>query len=147
MKKLMLVCALLIGCQADSEPGASADDAVAVAAPAKKTPERLGARMDSALTGTIWVRADSTSVPGALRLFLTNGTLLMDSCWETYRFSAWTAASDSTLRWQEDGAEIRADVLTLNEEELTLRLNVTSGPDEQRFVAASVPYVCPDMPR
>jgi hypothetical protein len=82
-----------------------------------------------------------------MRVFLADGTLIDDSCWETYRLSEWTMESDSTLRWQEDASEIRADILTLNEEALTLRLRLTSGTEEQRFVPATMPYVCPDMPR
>lgn len=82
-----------------------------------------------------------------MRLFLSDGTLLMDSCWETYRLSNWTMESDRLIRWQEDTAELHAEVLSLDESALTLQLRLRSGTEEQRFVPASVPYVCPDMPR
>ena len=142
MKSLVLGLALLLGCEASPDSPLPADGATSEAA------AENGALEESrVLTNQVWVRADSTGMPGVLRVFLADGTLLMDSCWETYRLSEWSMEPDSTLRWQEDTAEIRADVVTLNEEELVLRLNLTSGAEEQRFVAASVPYVCPDMPR
>lgn len=148
MKKQLLVLALLCGCQATPEPAPPADSGTSVsisgdtAADAAVAP---GTR--DQLVNRVWVRSDSTGMPGVLRLFLADGTLLQDSCWETYRLSEWTMESDSTLRWSEDGAEIRADVITLAEDELLLRLNLTSGAEDQRFAVATVPYVCPDMLR
>ena len=142
MKSLVLGLALLLGCEASPDSPLPADSATSEAAAENGAPAE-----SRALTDQVWVRADSTGMPGVLRVFLADGTLLMDSCWETYRLSEWSMEPDSTLRWQEDTAEIRADVVTLNEEELVLRLNLTSSAEEQRFVAASVPYVCPDMPR
>lgn len=142
MKKSILVFALLVGCQANPDSALPADELANVAASANASFENR-----SVLTDKIWVRTDSTGLPGVLRLFLANGTLLIDSCWETYRLTQWTMTSDSTLRWQEGVAEITADVLTLTEDELVLRLNLTSGTEVLRFAAAPVPYLCPDIPR
>lgn len=142
MKKSILVFALLVGCQASPDSAPLADELANVAASANASVENR-----SALTDQIWIRTDSTGLPGVLRLFLANGTLLIDSCWETYRLTQWTMTSDSTLRWQEGVAVVHAEVLTLTEEKLVLRLNLTSGTEVQRFTAASVPYLCPDIPR
>src|SRR5262245_13035977 len=37
------------------------------------------------LTSRVWARADAIGPPGVMRVFLPNGTLVIDSCWETYR--------------------------------------------------------------
>lgn len=142
MKKLILVFALLAGCQANPSAAPRASELANMPASANASFDNR-----SVLTGKAWVRTDSTGLPGDFRIFLANGTLLIDSCWETYQLAHWTMTSDSTLRWQEGPAEITADVLTLTDKQLVLRLNLTSGPELQRFTAAVVPYLCPDMPR
>jgi hypothetical protein len=78
-----------------------------------------------------------------MQVFLSSGTLLMDSCWETYRLEAWTAEADSVVRWQEDGQDVRASVVSLSDDGLVLRVN----GEDQAYAAASTPYLCPDMPR
>lgn len=142
MKRMILVFALLAGCQASPSLAPRANEAANVPASAHASFDNR-----SALTGKVWVRTNSTGLPGDFRLFLANRTLLIDSCWETYRLAHWTMTSDSTLRWREGHAAITADVISLTDKQLVLQLNLTSGPEIQRFTAASVPYLCPDMPR
>ncbi len=98
-----------------------------------------------ALTDRIWVRSDSTGLPGVMRAFLSDSTLVMDSCWETYRLARWQMESDTTLHWQEDASEIRATIRTLNDTALVLLVSLRDGSEEQHYTAAPVPYVCPDM--
>jgi hypothetical protein len=98
------------------------------------------------LLNRVWVRADETGLPGPMQIFLADGTLVSDSCWETYRLSNWQQVSDTAISWDEDGTTINADIATLSDDELVLRLNLIGGEvEEQRFVPATVPYVCPDM--
>jgi hypothetical protein len=111
------------------------------------TADTAQAEETSALVDRAWTRSDSTELPGILRIFLSDGTLVMDSCWETYRLSRWRKESDTLLIWREDTAEIRAEIVSLSAEELVLRLALTGGEEEQRYRPAPVPYVCPDMPR
>ena len=61
--------------------------------------------------------------------------------------TAATTQPDGTLRWSEDGAEIRASIDALSAAELVLRLQLAGGIEEQRYTATRVPYVCPDLPR
>ena len=98
------------------------------------------------LTNRVWVAPDA-SLPGAMLIFLSNGTLVQDSCWETYRLSQWRSERGQTLRWQEDTEEIVATIVTLGAADLTLRFDLRGGAQERSYVAAMVPYVCPDMPR
>jgi hypothetical protein len=98
------------------------------------------------LLNKVWVRADATDdLPGPMQIFLGDGTLVTDSCWETYRLSKWQQVSDTAISWDEDGMTINADITELTESALVLSLKLGSDVQEQRFVTGTVPYVCPDM--
>ena len=98
------------------------------------------------LLNKVWVRSDAdASLPGPMQIFLADGTLVSDSCWETYRLSKWQQVSASAISWEEDGMTINAEIATLTETELVLSLKLGSDVLEQRYVTASVPYICPDM--
>ena len=101
---------------------------------------------ENPLLNKVWVRADAdASLPGPMQIFLGDGTLVSDSCWETYRLSKWQQVSDSAISWDEDGMTINADIASISDTELVLNLKLGSEVQEQRFVTATVPYVCPDM--
>lgn len=101
----------------------------------------------SGLTDRVWTQKDDGDLPGVMRIFLSDGTLVQDSCWETHRLSDWTMVSDTSLRWNEDGMDIDADIVSLTDAELVLRLNLRGGAVEEHYVTATVPYLCPDMPK
>ncbi len=98
------------------------------------------------LLNKVWVRTDADpALPGPMQIFLEDGTLVSDSCWETYRLSKWEQTSETSISWDEDGITIAADIASLTDEELVLNLKLGSETQEQRFTVAAVPYVCPDM--
>ena len=97
-------------------------------------------------TNRVWTKADG-DLPGVVRIFLSDGTLVSDSCWETHRLSPWTMTSDTALSWDEDGMEIKAEVVSVSATDFVLKLDLVGGPIEEHYVAATVPYLCPDMPR
>ena len=100
------------------------------------------------LTDRVWVKSgDETALPGVIKIFLSDGTLVQDSCWETHRLSAWQKAGDTGVSWNEDGMEIKADIVTLTADELVLSLKLIGGDVEERYTPATVPYVCPDIPK
>jgi hypothetical protein len=120
----------------------------ALPATAQETEEAAEDTADSEnpLLNKVWVRADADeSLPGPMQIFLGDGTLVSDSCWEAYRLSKWQQVSDSAISWDEDGTTINADITSLSATELVLNLKLGSEHVEQRFVTATVPYVCPDM--
>jgi hypothetical protein len=83
-----------------------------------------------------------------MRVFLSDGTLVMDSCWETYRLAKWESLPDNAIAWDEDGAKIQAQVVEASDAVLVLRLALVGGETkEERYRKAEVPYVCPDMKR
>lgn len=101
-----------------------------------------------ALMDRVWVRdGENAGQPGTMHIFLADGTLVSDSCWETYRLSSWQQLSDTEISWDEDGMTISADIASLTPQELVLNLKLVGGSEEQRYVPATVPYVCPEMPK
>lgn len=98
------------------------------------------------LVDRVWTKADG-DLPGVMKIFLSDGTLVQDSCWETHRLSAWELTSDTALKWNEDGMDINADIVSLTDAELVLSLKLGNDAVEEKYVTATVPYVCPDMPK
>jgi hypothetical protein len=121
-----------------------ADDAVPdnSSESAEQGPHRPG------FTDRVWTRVgDSDDLPGVIRIFLSDGTLVQDSCWETHRLSSWQLVSDRTLSWDEDGETITADIVSLEPSDLVLALRLRNDTRTEHYVAATVPFVCPDMPK
>ena len=100
------------------------------------------------LTNKVWVKAgDDAALPGVIKVFLSDGTLVQDSCWETHRMSAWQKTAANQVSWNEDGMEIKADIVTLTADQLVLSLKLKGGDVEETYVPSPVPAVCPDMPK
>ena len=77
-------------------------------------------------------------------IFMPDRTLVMDSCHETYRLVKWGVAGER-IRWMEDTIPIEAAVEMPRPTQLILRI---PGIDtEQSYMTASVPYLCPEMPK
>lgn len=106
--------------------------------------EELGQPADPRFIGKIWVSTTPGHARGSLLIFLPDRSLLMDSCFETYRISTWGAEGDR-IRWIEDTIPIEAVLSMPGEDEL--RLQLAGQEHVQSYVSATVPYVCPDMPR
>jgi hypothetical protein len=123
---------------------ARADDTVE-SATAELSKDQV-ARPDG-FTNRVWQRTDQGDMPGVIRIFLSDGTLVQDSCWETHRLSAWKMGADQRLSWTEDGVEIGARIAGLTADHLTLELDLKGGPVVEHYTAAPVPSVCPDMPK
>jgi hypothetical protein len=98
--------------------------------------------------GKVWVSTDASAAPGTLRIFLADGTLVMDSCFETYRLARWRSIDDRRIAWTEDTASIEAEITQLTRDDLRIRLQLAGGEvKEEAYRSALVPTVCPDAPR
>ena len=118
----------------------------ALAQEAEDSIEETERGSENALLNKVWVRSDADeSQPGPMQIFLGDGTLVSDSCWETYRLSKWQQVSATSISWDEDGMRVDADIAALSDHELVLRLRLGADTLEQRFVSATKPYTCPDM--
>lgn len=97
-------------------------------------------------TNRVWVKLDDAGLPGVSRIFLSDGTLVQDSCWETYRLSKWSMTGETELSWNEDGRDILASIVSVDSASLHLQLKLGTDLVDELYTAATVPYVCPDMP-
>lgn len=97
-------------------------------------------------TNRVWTQTGS-DLPGVMRIFLSDGTLVQDSCWETHRLGEWQMTSATSLSWDEDGAEITADIVSVSADNLVLSIRLGNEVVEERYTAADVPFVCPDIPK
>jgi hypothetical protein len=116
-------------------------------APATIQPAHETTRPASAFIGKVWISTDASAAHGTLRIFLPDGTLVMDSCSETYRLARWKATGEHKLEWEEDTARIEAEIIDLPDEHLRLRLRLAGGFKDETYRLAQVPFVCPDTPR
>ena len=125
---------------------ARAEDPASDPAPAELSNE--AGMAPAGLTNRVWQKSGAgDDLPGVIRIFLSDGTLVQDSCWETHRLSRWKMRSASDLTWNEDGTDVDASITDLSADSLTLVLRLRSGLVEERYTAAPVRAVCPDMPR
>ena len=106
--------------------------------------DALGEPADPSFIGRVWLSTTPGSPRGSVMIFLPDRTLMQDSCFETYRLSKWGAAGN-LIRWVEDTLPVEAEISLPSKDQMVLRVR---GLDrEQSFEVASVPYLCPDMPK
>ena len=125
-----IACVLASGCS-----GPSADP---------QQTRAISREAQAPFVGKIWIATDPSAAPGTFRIFLPDGTLVMDSCVETYRLARWRAIDDRRIEWQEDTARIDAEVTQVSPDDLQLRLHLVSEVKEENYRLAHVPFVCPD---
>ena len=92
-----------------------------------------------------WIDTDPAAPKGTLRAFLSDGTLVMTSCTESYRLAPWRWMDGTTLVWEEDGKSIRADVVMAERKEMALVIDPDGMNQSHRYAAAQSPVVCPDL--
>jgi hypothetical protein len=137
---LLVLCA----CGGGSSPAPAQPAAANPSPPAAGVGAERDEPANPAFIGRVWRSSTPGKALGSILIFLPDRTLLMDSCFETYRVSKWGVAGDR-IRWIEDTIPIEAEVLTPGPNELTLRI---PGQDrDQTYVAMTDPWTCPDMPR
>jgi hypothetical protein len=136
---LLILC--LPGCRAP-ERSAETPSPPATAMASAPGSEAQGG---DALVNRVWVRADPGGPPGELRIFLSDGTLVQDSCGEVYALRTWRRVSADDIVFVED-VEIPARIVALNQDELRLSLSLMDGTrQEVSYKRAQVPYICPDL--
>ncbi|HEX2492794.1 MAG TPA: hypothetical protein VHK24_03395, partial [Steroidobacter sp.] len=132
----------LVGCEQPS----SSESAPVQSRAAQPSPARVGPN-DGALpdfVGKVWVSTTLGRARG-IKVFLPNKTLLLASCSQGYRLVEWGVVSDDTIRWREDAVPIEAQFVEPTKE--VLRLRITGADQEETYIAADVPYACPQTPR
>ncbi|MFZ5616139.1 MAG: hypothetical protein ACOZAA_02280 [Pseudomonadota bacterium] len=99
------------------------------------------------LVDKVWMLSPEDGRPGVIRIFLSSGAMLQDSCVETFRLSPWRRISDNRIAWNEDGEAIEADVAAFGDSTLTLVLHLRLEEKTESYRLADAHFVCPDMPR
>lgn len=145
MAALLVVTALAsAACSKPQAPAQTSQTPPPATEPTTPGTDELGQPADPRFIGKIWVSTTLGHARGSILIFLPDRSLLMDSCFETYRISQWGAAGDR-IRWIEDAIPIEATLSMASDNELRLQL---AGQDNvQSYVTATVPFVCPDMPK
>lgn len=136
---MLALCACSGGSQAPPQPPAAATPP-----PPTGGAAQVDDPANAAFIGRVWKSTKPGGPLGTILVFLPDRTLLMDSCFETYRVSKWGVAGNH-IRWLEDTVPLEAEVVTPSKDELILRMGGQTG--EQRYVALTDPYTCPDMPK
>jgi hypothetical protein len=96
----------------------------------------------------VWLDESPDAAPGSMRAFLSDGTLVMTSCVETYRLAPWRWVEGGTLVWEEDGRVLRAEIAVVERDVMGMAIDLGQGERlVRRFAAAEAPVVCPDLPR
>lgn len=126
---LVLIMAWLCACDRTS-PGPAA----APSAPASTDP-------DPAFVGRVWLSTTRGHPLGSMMIFLPDRTLVMGSCFEPYRIVQWGVAGEH-IRWLEDTVPIEAAIEMPRPHQLVIRI----AGRTQSYMAAGVPYKCPDPP-
>lgn len=87
----------------------------------------------------VWVVAESPQVaPGELRVFLSEGTLVMASTHGTPAFGTWRQ-HDGHLTITEEGLEYEVDILELSGNAFRIRMHGPGEPVDIRFQPAGQP--------
>jgi len=127
MKREFLVVAALLAIAACSktEPPAPAIE-----------PATQAAAVLPSFINKVWSVADSTQAEiGSLRIFLSDGTMVMASPNSTPAFGSW-ASDGGRLAITEEGREYKVDILALSESEFRIRIHSPGDPVEIRFEPA-----------
>jgi len=96
----------------------------------------------------VWLDESPDAAKGSLRAFLSDGTLVMTSCVETYRLAPWRWVDGATLVWEEDGRSLRAEIAVAERDAMAMVIDLGDGETlTQSFRAAKAPVLCPDLPR
>ncbi len=119
----------LTACEKKAEPPKPPPPAAASIA--RETP-----KAEPSFVNKVWAVTDSTAVaPGSLRVFLSDGTLVMTSVNEKPALGAWHF-EDGRLIVTEEGRDYLTDILELTDKSFRIRMQNPGAPVEIAFAPA-----------
>ena len=130
----MAVVSLLtvVACERQDPPKPAPTPAAEPAPVARPVP----AEASPSFVNKVWQVAESEQVtPGSLRVFLSDGTLVMASPHATPAFGAWRY-DDGRLTITEEGLDYPTDILALSESAFRIRMHSPGAPVEILFEPA-----------
>lgn len=106
----------------------------------------LGKPEEAEITNRVWLDTTPGALRGAFVVFLSDGTMIADSCDELWRLSPWRRVDPTTVVWEEDAVTIRATIAVAGPGELALVVGegTPGGGSARRYRAAEAPMVCPE---
>lgn len=115
----------------------------------------LGEAEEAEIADRVWLDRTPGAPEGAFIAFLSDGTMIQDSCGEVWRLLPWRRVDATTLVWEEDGVTIRAEIAVSGEDELALALEtgeadgasdgeMSGGRVTRQYQAAEAQMVCPE---
>ncbi len=90
----------------------------------------------------VWLAQDADQAPGSFLVFVSDGTLVMDSCHETWRMAPWRWVEDAVVVWEEDAVTVRAEVVIVGRDELVLLVEPGKLDLTRTYAAAKAPQLC-----
>jgi len=101
------------------------------------------------LVNRLWQKIDEVGdgQRSKVRIFLADGTLVVDDSWETHRLSAWKLQGTDRLTWNEDGKDVSARIATLTEDRLTLVFDRRGRQVAENYAAAPIGEACGEPPK
>jgi hypothetical protein len=123
--------------------GAPATDPPPANAPPAET---ASTQAPASFINKVWTVAESEQIAvGELRVFLSDGTLVMASPYATPAFGTWNYR-DGQLVITEEGHKYRVEILELTRDMLYIRIHSPGDPVVIRFKPAESSHLSGDLP-
>jgi hypothetical protein len=100
------------------------------------------------LVNRLWQKIDGDDGQRSkVRIFLADGTLVVDDSWEAHRLSAWKLQGSDRLTWNEDGKDVSARIASLTDDRLTLVFDQRGKQVAENYTAAPIGPACGETPK
>lgn len=90
----------------------------------------------------VWREANPDAPSGAIRAFLSDGTMLTASCAGGYRMAPWRRVDATTLVWEDGGEPVRAEIAAIGPRDFILVLDPEGTGIPLAFERAEAPVAC-----
>lgn len=90
----------------------------------------------------VWREEGPTAAPGAIRVFMSDGTMVTADCAGTYRLAAWRRIDDTRLAWEEGTAVTQAEIVGVGPRDLGLIVEPDGAATQLAFRRVEAPLDC-----
>ena len=90
----------------------------------------------------VWREEGPAAAPGAIRVFMSDGTMLTADCAGTYRLASWRRIDDMRLVWEEGTAVTQAEIAGVGPRELGLFVDPEGAATPLTFRRVEAPLDC-----
>ncbi len=97
---------------------------------------------EAAFENRVWRETGPDAPPGAVRAFLSDGTMLTGGCAGGYRLAPWRRVDASTLVWEDGDTAVRAEIAAVGPREFALVVDPEGAATPMTFRRAEAPADC-----